>query len=254
MPAVIRAVLLFGCALMVAYLMITKEISYFLNPRFQYLSIFSLIVLLALGCVQIQHYKRGNVHRIGIWGYGMMCLPIAAFLLFPSKPMDASIADNKVYTYVNDTKPKQPKKEEIGYVDDSWEKPYQDKANQLVKQKTIELTTQNYSQVMDVLMLYPERFTGKKIKTKGFVYREKGFSAEEFVLGRLAMTCCVADSSVVGFLIESPWGDQMKKEQWYEVEGTFEMKKSEQGDVPSIKLESYKRVPAEKDSYIYQTF
>jgi putative membrane protein len=256
MSSIIRAALLFGLAFMVAYLIITRELSYFINPRFQYLSIFSLIFLLILGCVQINHYKRPSAHRIGTWGYLIVLLPICAFLLFPSKPLDASIADQKVYTYVPTEKPKNQStnQQQLAQEDDSWEEPYKQKASELEKLSVITLSSKNYLEVTNVLMMYPEKFVGKKITSTGFVYREEGLKDNQFVLARLSMACCVADAGVVGFLIDTPLSNQFKKDQWYEIEGTFEITKNETGEVPGIKLKSYKRVPALKDSYVYQQF
>jgi putative membrane protein len=106
--------------------------------------------------------------------------------------------------------------------------------------------------VTNVLAMYPEEFKGKKIRMVGFVYREEGFQENQFVIARLAVACCVADAGVVGFLVETKQPKVFQKDQWYQIDGIFEMKKRETGDVPGLNIQRYKRVPALKDSYVYQ--
>lgn len=260
MSAWMRIFVLFGFAFLLSYLIITRDLDYFINPRLHYLSVLSVIFLLVLGMVQLKNVEKRGAHPVGGWGYFMVCLPIAFFLVFPSKPLDTSLADNKIYTYV----PKQVKESNssknestdvpLELSEEEWQIPYKKKAAELKKLPLIVLTNENYVEVSNLLMMYPEQFTGKKIRTVGFVYREEGFKADQFVLARLSMTCCVADAGVIGFLIDSPQSSQFKKDQWFQIEGTFELKKNEYGDVPGLKVENYKKVPALKDSYVYQEF
>ena len=40
---------------------------------------------------------------------------------------------------------------------------------------------------------------GKTVKFKGMVYRPKGMPDNEFVPGRMAMTCCADDTAFIGY-------------------------------------------------------
>lgn len=260
MSAWIRIFILFGFALLLSYLIITRDLDYFINPRLQYLSVISVLFLLVLGMIQLKNVEKRGAHPVGVWGYVMICLPIAFFLVFPSKPPDTSLADNKMYTYVpkqvKETKPSTDESTDVPQElsEEEWEIPYKKKAAELKKLPLIVLTNENYVEVSNLLMMYPEQFKGKKIRAVGFVYREEGMKADQFVLGRLSMTCCVADAGVIGFLIDTAESNLFKKDQWFQVEGTFELKKNDYGDVPGLKIQNYKKVPALKNSYVYQQF
>jgi putative membrane protein len=260
MSALLRVFVLFGFALLLSYLIISRDLDYFINPRLQYLSVVSVLCLLILGMIQLKNVGKRSIHPVGVWGYFMICLPIAFFLVFPSKPPDTSLADNKMYTYVpNQVKGTKPVTNQSNtapqeLTEEEWEIPYKKKASKLKKLSIIVLTNENYVEVVNVLLMYPEQFIGKKIRTVGFVYREEGLKPDQFVLARLSMTCCVADAGVIGFLIDTPQSNLFKKDQWFQIEGTFELKKNEYGDVPGLKIENYKKVPALKNSYVYQEF
>ena len=46
---------------------------------------------------------------------------------------------------------------------------------------------------MQALNTFVTNFQGKPIKITGFVYREDGIPESQFIVGRLAMTHCIAD-------------------------------------------------------------
>lgn len=47
---------------------------------------------------------------------------------------------------------------------------------------------------------YPNRYLGKTVEFSACVMKDKSFAAGEFVSGRMAMTCCEADMSFLGFV------------------------------------------------------
>lgn len=254
MAAFVRICILCSLALLLVYLIITRELNTYINPRFQYLTIFSFVVLLILSWIQRKHYRKRSIHPIGVWGYVAVGLPIVLFLLFPGKPSDASLANQKVLTYVSPNQAVQQEKEDNN-------KPSEANTTDIDKQKVaaflkepiLVLTNENYIEVTNLMMTYPEQFKGKIVRTEGFVYREENFSTNKFVIARLALACCVADAGVVGFLIESSTAKTLKNDHWLQVEGTFELKKTELGEVPVLQLLNYKKIAPPKDSYIYQS-
>ncbi|WP_028778909.1 TIGR03943 family putative permease subunit [Shimazuella kribbensis] len=255
MAAILRVCILFSLAILLTYLILSRQLNYFIHPRIQYFSIFGFAALIILGIIQMKNIRHKAMHPIGIWGYIMISLPIFFFVLFPSKPSDANLADQKVYTYIPPAQVDKKTKKDMDATqlqEEDWEAPYKKQAAEFKKLPTIILTKENFIDVTNVLAMYPEDFKGKKVRMVGFVYREEGFEENQFVIARLSMACCVADAGVVGFFVETKRPKVFQKDQWYQIDGTFEMKKRETGEVPGLKIEQYKRVPALKDSYVYQ--
>jgi putative membrane protein len=104
---------------------------------------------------------------------------------------------------------------------------------------------------MNTLSAYPEQFVGKKVIVQGFVYRDPTFKKQEFVVGRFAISCCVADASVSGLMAESSDTQFFRDQRWVEVEGTLATKKVQDQTLPFIKIKSYHYISAPKNPYIY---
>lgn len=61
---------------------------------------------------------------------------------------------------------------------------------------------------------YPERYVGKKITFTACIMKDPSFEKGCFVPGRMAMTCCEADMSFIGFLAHSKELDAFPDESW----------------------------------------
>lgn len=66
----------------------------------------------------------------------------------------------------------------------------------------------------------PELFLGERVTLEGFVYRDEAFDEDSIVLGRLLITCCVADASIAGLYIEPENASDYVTDSWIRVEGT----------------------------------
>lgn len=64
-----------------------------------------------------------------------------------------------------------------------------------------------------------DQMLGKKVTLEGFVYRETHFSEDQFVVGRLLITCCAADAAVVGIMCQLSGSQSFKEDDWVRVSG-----------------------------------
>jgi putative membrane protein len=65
----------------------------------------------------------------------------------------------------------------------------------------------------------PHAYVGERIVVNGFVYKEDGFEDDNLVVARLLVNCCVADSMLVGFFVETEEALSFQKDTWVQVEG-----------------------------------
>lgn len=98
-------------------------------------------------------------------------------------------------------------------------------------------------------------YVGKTVKVKGFVYREKEFASNEFVPARKCMVCCAADITACGFLCRSSDAQKWADNTWVWVTGVIqkEYSKDYQTDVPvlkAVKIESAEK-PENELAYLY---
>ena len=100
-----------------------------------------------------------------------------------------------------------------------------------------------------------EKYKGYTIVITGFVYKDpETLNEDEFVSGRLMMTCCVADLSLTGVVCKYDRASQLEQESWVTVEGTLFIGEYEfdgqKYNEPQIEVT--KVVPAEAvEGYVY---
>jgi putative membrane protein len=137
-----------------------------------------------------------------------------------------------------------------GWFDDYYAELYEELMNNTV----IEVTEDNYLDVMTVLDLYLDDFIGKEMEIVGFAYRETDFHSNQIVAARFAMTCCTADASVYGTMIESEESSRFEEDTWIYARGTI--KKDHYNDQPiPVLVDAHIQEVEEPDSpYVYPSF
>ena len=77
----------------------------------------------------------------------------------------------------------------------------------------------NNINILEEIQKFPEDFVGKHIEVRGFVCRESYLKNNQFVVGRIIMTCCAADSKIVGILAEDNEIINLDENQWVFIKG-----------------------------------
>ncbi|MFA4134485.1 MULTISPECIES: TIGR03943 family protein [unclassified Brevibacillus] len=131
---------------------------------------------------------------------------------------------------------------------------YTDIAVFLHKQPVIELNDKMFLDGLTTMELYAKEFAGKELETMGFVYRQPDFTKQQFVVARFSVTCCTADSSVYGVLVEKKDADKWKKDSWVKVRGKLELRQVDGYDMLVLKASQVEAVSAPKDPYVYYSF
>lgn len=119
--------------------------------------------------------------------------------------------------------------------------------------KTIQISDEDYYTWMYELSNSYEKYAGWTVSIKGFVYRDPELENScDFAVVRLAMWCCAADLSPMGFLVYSDEASEFPDDTWVTVTGTLGI--TEDGN--SITLQAQKIEAAEKpeEEYIYPYF
>lgn len=56
--------------------------------------------------------------------------------------------------------------------------------------------------VLDDIRLNPKKYIGRKLEVHGFICKESYLNINQFIIGKIVMNCCAADSKVVGIIAE----------------------------------------------------
>lgn len=122
-----------------------------------------------------------------------------------------------------------------------------------VQDETYQYLADNITYARDI-----ERIKGKKIRLKGLIKKEVPTLSKKYsVIGKYLISCCAADSTFIGFVLDY---DSLKLEEnvWYELVGTVEETDEDTGITAIIKTEKIKKLENVEDKkeemYIYPLY
>lgn len=119
-----------------------------------------------------------------------------------------------------------------------------------MKDAIYEITSQNYTNVLQNVHSNPDSYIGQKVKFSGYIYRLYDFTDEQFVLARNMIISSDYQSVVVGFLCHSNLVFNYKDNDWVEITGTI-TKGNYKGEIPVIEVDSINLIEAPTDEYVY---
>ena len=113
----------------------------------------------------------------------------------------------------------------------------------------INITNDNYTNILQSVSNDIDSYLGKKICYSGYIYKLIDFEDNQFVLARNMVISSEYESLVVGFLCESEVASSFKNNTWVEVTGTIE-RGEYHGEIPIIKVINIKQIDAPEDEYV----
>ncbi|QOY35974.1 TIGR03943 family putative permease subunit [Anaerobacillus isosaccharinicus] len=228
------------------------------GPRWVKVVVYSIFILpLLMGFIIPDQALNSSIaaNRGIIYGSGMNL----------AKPVDGSSVTPKADQFLNDPEGYLASLEENDddiehfqledFYDEEWfSEYYEELMADLLNESVIQVTDQNYLDIMTLLDLHLEKFIGKELEITGFVFREQDFEDNRLVVARFSMTCCTADAGVYGTLVESEEADLFENDMWIKVRGTIHKTEYHGYELPIVHLREV-TVVAEPDSpYVYPSF
>ncbi|HAQ4447171.1 TPA: TIGR03943 family protein [Enterococcus faecium] len=279
----LRFLILSGYFELMMYLQVSGKLDQYINVHYRYLAILSMILSALLALVQLylwvkngkaeeETHEHDHDHDHGLSkpyqrgiAYVLLALPVIVGTLFTTVSLDATIVEAKGFNFP-------VSKESVGdpEMQTQYLKPdtsiyfnksdYLDQMSELKEKygdkQTIEITDENYLEVMELIYNYPSEFIGKKISYEGFVYQTPNDSNADVFLFRFGIIHCVADSGVFGLLTHMPEGVTVKNDEWYKIEGTIQSDYYQpfKREIPSVVVTNAEKVAAPKNQYVYRSF
>ncbi len=96
-----------------------------------------------------------------------------------------------------------------------------------------------------------QALVGQEVKVTGFVYRDDRYGDEIFMLIRFTVSCCVADASVVGMLVQWPDDQRLADDTWVEVTGTFVASELDNWTLPIVTAQQITQIDVPNQPYLY---
>lgn len=238
-------IILLGFSVYFSYLLLTGRIVYFIHPRMIKYAIISLVGITILTVYQfkkITSYNKGNKIKKG---YAMFLLPLLLGFIVAPNGLNTSIADKKGISL------NQFNSSGASNISDK------DKNIEYLEDDTIKFNTDEYVNMMDDISTNFNKYRGKKILIDGFVYKEKSFKKNEFVVARFFLVCCAADTQIIGVMGKWKNTPSLKSGDWISVEGKIDYESSidndtkEKTQLPIVQIERVKKINKPDIEYVY---
>lgn len=166
--------------------------------------------------------------------YGLFILPLLFGLGMPSQALAGSLANSKGINLGWTANADRSIPEDLAQADgaddqairqlfnsDKYNQDYAKLGMRLYKLDLIEMKDEWFIEKLQALNAFAANFEGKQLKIKGFVYRENGLPGNQFIIGRMAMTHCIADISPYGMIAETPDASHYADDAWVTLTGTI---------------------------------
>ncbi|CAN7528828.1 TIGR03943 family protein [Paenibacillus sp. LjRoot153] len=138
---------------------------------------------------------------------------------------------------------------------DEWNEDFAKMGVILYKKDRILVQPDIYMEILSTIDLFKDNFIGKEIELTGFVYREEDkMRTDQIVVGRFAVSCCSADASPYGVLVEFPTAQNFPQDRWVKVTGTIQNGHYNGNDIFKIKATQIEKIEAPSSPYVYPNF
>ncbi len=91
----------------------------------------------------------------------------------------------------------------------------------LFKEPLIDVTEKRYMETLATVNMYLDNYISKQIRISGFVYHMDNLEPNQYVLGRLGVSCCAADAIPVGVVVQGAEPMKLGNDSWVSVKGTI---------------------------------
>lgn len=285
----IRLAIMTGLTVYIAYLLGTGQILLFIAPQLvKYVALAAICMALfvvaqlyalarafkrplpACACGRLDGHSHEDGHGHEPTGgplknglvYGLFILPLLLGVLLPNEAFAGSLAHNKgmnlgvfggggIPADLAQLSTAEDPDLKALFRSETSNRDYAKLGMLLYKQDRIVMEDEWFIEKLQAMNTFVDNFQGKSIQIKGFVYREEGMPANQFIIGRMAMTHCIADISPYGIIVEADDAANYANDTWITMTGTIAKTSFHERNVIEIRIQSTEPASAPSIPYVY---
>ncbi|MCI3922304.1 TIGR03943 family protein [Paenibacillus sp. TRM 82003] len=275
----LRAVFTGGFSLYILYLVRADKLVLFIAPRMEMIVKLSAVVLALFAAyfvfAAVWAYRGEQASDCGcdhgpkkapfrnLVTYSLFAAPLLLGWFVPDSIMGSNVVDQKgIVLASNASSAEQPVSSSdsapaeggLFYADDAYTKQYSAFAERLFLQDKIVVEEASFLEAITAIDLFMNAFQGKSIEISGFVYRQPDMTDSQFVIARLAMECCSADSTPYGFLVEWPDSSTLVEDTWITVSGTIDSSVYNDARIVTLRATDVTTIATPSTPYVYPNY
>ncbi|MDO4634306.1 MAG: TIGR03943 family protein [Streptococcus sp.] len=270
----IRFLILVGYFEITMYLQLTGKLNQYINTHYAYLAYISSFISFVLAIVQliiwmknIKVHSHLNGRLAKISSPIILAIPVIISISFPTVTLNSETVSAKGYHFPlaqgsSSTAAKQDgitiqylkPDTSLYFTSSSYQKEMKSELKAYQNSDKLNITAENYMEVMELIYLYPDEFTHKTITYTGFIYNETEKTNYQFLF-RFGIIHCIADSGVYG-LLTTGQNISYKDNTWVTMTGKIELEYHQtlKQTLPVLHISSSHSVKEPSNPYVYRVF
>ncbi|HEX9025535.1 MAG TPA: TIGR03943 family protein [Clostridium sp.] len=181
--------------LYIIYLVFTGKMEFYIGAK---MIKYSYITIIMISIISIFQFKNVFTSR-GNSNIKIKLLPIVITLIL------GVISINKQELFKHSELNNELRDSKVSNIDMKYlyehELDYSSTQNENNKQELLTVNEDN-PMLLEDIRVNPGKYMGRNIEIHGFVCRESYLNKNQFIVGRIVITCCAADSKIVGIIGE----------------------------------------------------
>lgn len=230
--------ILISMSLGIVYLIYTGKADFYIGDKmvkYMYMSVALLTILIVFQTVNV-FTPKGDLNIIN----KLLPIMIALILGFVSVKAQDSFRHNELYDNLL-SENEESHEHHFGF-DKKKKDDYIKDGNIVINDNNLEL--------LEDMKNNPEEYIGKNLEVKGFVCKDSLLEENMFMIGRVQMTCCAADSKVIGILAEYEDSQNLNENDWVNIKGSISYTTINDDDgishrVPIVQIGSLEKIENE---------
>lgn len=232
-------IILLAFTLYTYYLLSRGKILLFVHPEMVKYAALSFVIFGELTAFQI--FKVFTVRtRVSFKkGYLLFFITLIVGIFIAPSGLNSDIWDKKGVTLVSS-----------GSIENIGKHSHEEKEK--IKGDLIIFNATNYIHYLEEISGHIDEHKGKRVIIEGFILKDDKYDNNEFLITRVLMNCCAADSQAIGVLGRFNKLSSFKKDDWVRVEGIISTKLNKGIVSPIILVDKIEKADRPENDYIYE--
>lgn len=256
LKTIAKVILFISLGLFLASRLSNGTLSFYIHPRFNALTAVTAITFILIGLLYAYQHRQtiftgaddhdhdhhthdhahdhDHSHDLSWLALAILAIPVLLGVMVQPKPLGAAALQNREINTSLLASAQAPGGSQLAVIPTAGER-----------------------NILDWLYLFRDRgdaaaFNDEPVHVIGFVYRDDRFAADEFMVSRFTVSCCVADAAPIGLIVRWPDAPDLAADQWVEVKGTFLAGTFDGNELPLLIANEVLVTDAPAQPYLYQ--